>query len=59
MADKSNEQKSNDERSETLNPNSTKHQKALDEHSRRRNPQDPRNTPGSTQPSNPPGKGQR
>ncbi|HEX8826199.1 MAG TPA: hypothetical protein VF794_40215 [Archangium sp.] len=59
MGDKSSEQKSNDERSETLNPTSTKHQKALDEHSRRNNPKDPSNAPGGPRPSNPPGKGKR
>jgi hypothetical protein len=49
----------NDERSEALNPNNQKNQDALDEHSRRKNPQDPVNPPGKTQPSNPPGKGKR
>ncbi|WP_257450048.1 hypothetical protein [Archangium lipolyticum] len=57
MADKDNTRKPNDERSDTLNPNNPKHQSALDEHSRRKNPQEPANTPGTTRPSNPPGKG--
>jgi hypothetical protein len=57
MGDKSSDQKPNNERSDTLNPNNPKHQKALDEHSRRNNPQDSSNTPGGTRPSSPPGKG--
>jgi len=57
MADKSSDQKPNNERSDTLNPNNSKHQKALDEHSRRSNPKDSSNAPGNTRPSNPPGKG--
>ncbi|MDY7230253.1 hypothetical protein [Hyalangium rubrum] len=59
MGEKSNETKSNNDRSDTINPNNPKHQTALDEHSRRTNPKDPSNSPGPTRPSNPPGKGKR
>jgi hypothetical protein len=57
MGNKDNERKPNDDRSDTLNPNNPKHQTALDEHSRRSNPRDPNNSPGTTRPTNPPGKG--
>jgi hypothetical protein len=59
MGDKDSTKTPNEERGETLNPNNPKHQDALDEHSRRKNSQDPRNPPGTTQPSSPPGKGKR
>lgn len=47
----------NDDRSDSINPNNPKQQAGLDEHSRRSNPQEPRNAPASTRPSSPPGKG--
>jgi hypothetical protein len=59
MGDKDKPRTTNDERSDTLNPNNPKHQSALDEHSRRRNPESPTNPPESPRPSNPPGKGKR
>ncbi|WNG16851.1 hypothetical protein [Cystobacter fuscus] len=59
MADNDSGKKPNDNRSDVINPNNPKHQKALDEHSRARNPKDPSNTPGTTRPSNPPGQGKR
>jgi hypothetical protein len=59
MGDKDNANQPNNERADTLNPNNPKHQTALDEHSRRSNPKDPSNQPGSTRPSSPPGKGKR
>ena len=49
----------NDDRSDGLNPNNSQRQAAVDEHSRNRNPQDPRNPDGQTRPSNPPGQGGR
>ena len=60
MADKSKgNRQPNDERSDALNPNNPKHQTGLDEHSRRKNPEDSSNAPGTTRPSNPPGQGKR
>lgn len=47
----------NDDRADALNPETQQHQSALDEHSRRVNPREPRNAPSTTRPSNPPGKG--
>jgi hypothetical protein len=55
MADKP--KSSNDQRSDSINPNNPSQQKGLDEHSRRSNPEEPRNAPATTRPSNPPGKG--
>ncbi len=49
----------NDNRSDTINPNNPQRQAAVDEHSRRLNPQEPRNPQGETQPSNLPGQGKR
>jgi hypothetical protein len=49
---------SNDDRSDTLNPNNTQRQAAVDEHSRRLDPQNPNNQ-GGTRNSNLPGQGGR
>jgi hypothetical protein len=49
----------NDDRSDSINKNNPRHQAALDEHSRRSDPREPRNAPETTRPSNPPGKGKR
>lgn len=59
MSNKPPDKTPNDDRSDELNPNNPKHQEGLDEHSRRKNPQDKSNPPGQTRPSNPPGKGNR
>jgi hypothetical protein len=57
MTDKKDDRTPNDDRADVINPNNPNHQKALDEHSRARNPKDPSNPSGTPRSSNPPGKG--
>lgn len=48
----------NDDRSDALNPNNSQRQAAVDEHSRRSNPEDSSNAPDETRKSNMPGEGE-